>query len=243
MPEEYYSSFVTHVTKGLSCKGITCYYTKQSDFPDLRFGLAPDNTFPLRASDYVSCSKWGECVAKFQMSSGSSYWILGDVFMRKWYVKFDVDQQRNELRHREVLCIDDGQYDDVVLSGRFTTPSELIVTKQNTTCTGAPGASTTFASTAAGLASASAGEEARRAAARALPLPLALAVRQGEGHVHRLEERAVGILRCAVDALPVRALLAVNAYSPARDEHRGRAEGDVGAKLCSEHVVVEEHHL
>ena len=41
---------------------------QQSDFPDLRFGLAPDNTFPLRASDYVSCSKWGECVVKFQVT-------------------------------------------------------------------------------------------------------------------------------------------------------------------------------
>lgn len=26
------------------------------------------------ASDYVSCSHWGECVIKFQVSSGSAYW-------------------------------------------------------------------------------------------------------------------------------------------------------------------------
>ena len=53
-------------------QGITCYYSSEDDFPELLLTLAPDNVLPLLASDYVSCSRWGECVIKFQVSAAAA---------------------------------------------------------------------------------------------------------------------------------------------------------------------------
>ncbi|KAH8055962.1 calcineurin-like phosphoesterase [Aureococcus anophagefferens] len=85
---------------------------------------------------------------------------------RFYFTIFDIDQQRNENRHREMLCaasastkgspvaltsrragIDDDQYDDYVLGGDPT----LEISRRATRCDGSAGASTTFLSTAAGF--------------------------------------------------------------------------------------------
>lgn len=94
VPDSAYDDFVASITRGLNCKDVTCYYASENDFPDLSFSLAPDNVFPLRARDYVSCSHWGECVIKVQKASGSSYWILGDVFTEAYYTLYDVENLR-----------------------------------------------------------------------------------------------------------------------------------------------------
>ena len=94
LPDDVYDDFVAAVTRGLNCKDVTCYYASEDDFPDLSFSLEPDNVFPLRARDYVSCSRWGECVVKVQKASGSPYWILGDVFTEAYYTLYDVENLR-----------------------------------------------------------------------------------------------------------------------------------------------------
>lgn len=66
VPSDYYQTLMAFITKGLSCHDTVCYSASVEDFPDLVFGLYPDNEFPLRAEDYVACSHWGQCIIRLQ---------------------------------------------------------------------------------------------------------------------------------------------------------------------------------
>lgn len=55
IPTEYYSSVVESISGNMECKELTCINVAISDFPVVLISIAPDNVFPLLASDYVEC--------------------------------------------------------------------------------------------------------------------------------------------------------------------------------------------
>jgi len=54
---------------------------------DITFTMA-NNAFPLTPNDFVFQQQGKNCILGFQ-GANQPFWILGDVFMRKYYVKFD----------------------------------------------------------------------------------------------------------------------------------------------------------
>jgi len=94
IPEQYYFDVVEQITGNFHCQGITCFGVEVKDFPDLVFNLWPDLVLPLRAEDYVTCSRFGECIYKIQPITGAPYWILGAVFLEAYYTLFDFQNMR-----------------------------------------------------------------------------------------------------------------------------------------------------
>jgi len=69
---------------------VSC--ARMAGMPDLTFTLG-DAHFTLKVSEMVIQKQDDECVLGMQPSP-APLWILGDVFMRKYYVKFDYGQKR-----------------------------------------------------------------------------------------------------------------------------------------------------
>jgi len=110
IPEPFYSHVVGIINGNLDCKGITCLNAAVEDFPDFVFQLSPDLLLPLRAENYVTCSRWGECVYKIQPVRGETYWVLGGVFLEAYYTLFDFGNQRIGFACNNGTCTN-GEWD------------------------------------------------------------------------------------------------------------------------------------
>lgn len=66
---------------------------KTASMPDLTFTLGQGSEFPLKVSEMVLQQQGNQCVLGIQPSP-APLWILGDVFMRKYYVKFDYGKKQ-----------------------------------------------------------------------------------------------------------------------------------------------------
>merc|ERR1711920_543547 len=66
---------------------------KVESMPDLSFNLGDSASFPLKISEAVVQKQGNNCLLGIQPSP-APMWILGDVFMRAYYVKFDWTNQK-----------------------------------------------------------------------------------------------------------------------------------------------------
>jgi hypothetical protein len=73
---------------------IVCDCGWTSSFPDLTFTFGGSEKFVLSSHDYLlKDSASGKCIPLI-MPSGFDLWIMGDVFLRKYYTVFDMDNER-----------------------------------------------------------------------------------------------------------------------------------------------------
>lgn len=93
VPEGQYAQVLATISAGLNCQDVDCDGVAVSEFPVLRFGMAPDNLFLLQPADYVMCYGWGQCRLQFQATT-DEWWILGDVFIKTYYTLFDATNMR-----------------------------------------------------------------------------------------------------------------------------------------------------
>lgn len=77
---------------GFTQYGFQCFLCKPSNFPPLRIGLGKSHYYVLEGEDYTLCVGL-TCIMLVQ-PSGQDMWVLGDVFMKKFYSLYDVKEKK-----------------------------------------------------------------------------------------------------------------------------------------------------
>ncbi|KAL4130070.1 hypothetical protein PRIC2_006076 [Phytophthora ramorum] len=72
--------------------GFQCFLCAPEDFPPLRIGVGGHHYYVLEGSDYTLCVGL-TCIVLVQ-PSGQEMWVLGDVFMKKFYSLYDVKKKQ-----------------------------------------------------------------------------------------------------------------------------------------------------
>ncbi|KAI9907376.1 hypothetical protein PsorP6_003253 [Peronosclerospora sorghi] len=77
---------------GFVHNGFQCFLCAPENFPPLRIGVGKQHFYVLEGRDYTLCVGL-TCVVLVQ-PSGLEMWVLGDVFMKKFYSLYDVQAKR-----------------------------------------------------------------------------------------------------------------------------------------------------
>ncbi|KAF0714217.1 Aste57867_3932 [Aphanomyces stellatus] len=85
-----------HLTKGYLCTDCS-----HESFPPISFQFQAGPRFVLQPTDYVRC-EYGSCAPQIDVSS-TTFYVLGDIFIRAYYTVFDVKQAQVGF-----ACPDDG---------------------------------------------------------------------------------------------------------------------------------------
>uniref|UniRef100_M4BLM8 Peptidase A1 domain-containing protein n=1 Tax=Hyaloperonospora arabidopsidis (strain Emoy2) TaxID=559515 RepID=M4BLM8_HYAAE len=72
--------------------GFQCFLCTPQDFPPLRIGVGNRHFYVLEGADYTLCVGV-TCIVLVQ-PSGQEMWVLGDVFMKKFYSMYDVKKKQ-----------------------------------------------------------------------------------------------------------------------------------------------------
>ncbi|CAG9314311.1 unnamed protein product [Blepharisma stoltei] len=82
--------FLNNYNCYVSTSGIIC--PCHSQYPNLTFDL-DGSEFTLTSDDYLMPYQ-SSCFLAIQEESNIDFWLLGDIFIRKYYVNFDMDGKR-----------------------------------------------------------------------------------------------------------------------------------------------------
>ncbi|GAB9474852.1 Gastricsin, aspartyl protease family a01a [Globisporangium polare] len=101
IPSDLYLDFLYDVTsfaqdQGCYCGfveyGFQCFLCSPQDFPPMRIGVGGEHFYVLQGEDYTLCVGL-TCIVLVQ-PSGQDMWVLGDVFMKKFYSLYDVNKKQ-----------------------------------------------------------------------------------------------------------------------------------------------------